>query len=268
MRESLIVEGTIEVRRLADGAGVHEVSPGDPLIALEGSHYGARAAWTAPGGFAFVGPAYDGSGWWLTASGDHAAVPALISAAVAQFDGELAGLTVPRGVPIGPWDVIEDDVSEWDLMLAQAPPPAQPHEDRVAVIEDLAVVQRFLDRTSPTHSVRADDPEVLAWGGVVDGGTNAAKSDETTGSGDLVAIGALVRRPSGAAYLASIATAEQARGRGLGSAVTAYLTRRAFTSGAPDCILAHYHPNESARRMYLRLGYRTTHQCTSAAFRR
>jgi len=265
----VIVAGTIEVRRLADGAGVHEVSPGDPLIALEGSHYGARAAWTAPGGFAFVGPAYDGSGWWLTASGDHAAVPALISAAVAQFDGELAGLTVPRGVPIGQWDVVEDDISEWDLMLAQAPPPAQPREDLVAVIEDLAVVQRFLDRTSPTHSVRADDPEVLAWGGVADTDTaGSGDSAETTGGGDLVAIGALVRRPSGAAYLASIATAEQARCRGLGSAVTACLTRRAFASGASDCILAHYHPNESARRIYLRLGYRTTHRCTSAAFRR
>lgn len=260
MRESVIVEGTIEVRRLADGAGVHEVSPGDPLVALEGSHYGARAAWTAPGGFAFVGPAYDGSGWWLTASGDRAAVPVLVSAAVAQFDGELAGLTVPRGVPIGQWDVVEGESSEWDLMLAQAPPPALPGEDRVAVIEDAAVVQEFLDRTSPTHSVRADDPEVLAWGGVLDTGT--------AGSTGLLAVGALVRRPSGAAYLASIATAEQARGRGFGSAVTAYLTRRAFADGAPECILAHYHPNESARRIYVRLGYRTTHQCTSAAFRR
>jgi len=255
------VEETIEVRRLADGAGVHEVSPGDALIALEGSHYGARAAWTAQGGFAFVGPAYDGSGWWLTASGDLAAVPALVSAAVEQFDGELAGLTVPRGVPIGQWDVVVGESSEWDLMATQVPPPVLPREDLVAVIEDLAVVQRFLDRTSPTHSVRADDPEVLAWGGVVDG-------DAAASGGGLVAIGALVRRPSGAAYLASIATAEQARGRGLGSAVTGYLTRRAFASGAPECILAHYHPNESARRIYLRLGYRTTHQCTSAAFRR
>jgi ribosomal protein S18 acetylase RimI-like enzyme len=251
----LIVEGTIEVRRLADGAGVHEVSPGDPLIALEGSHDGARAAWTAEGGFAFVAPAYDDSGWWLTTSGSHEAVPALVGAALAQFDGELAGLTVPRGMSIAQWDVAEDSIGEWDLMLAQAPPPAQPHEDRVAVIADLAAVQGFLDRTSPTHSVRADDPEVRGWGGVVEGGS-------------LLAIGALVRRPSGAAYLGSIATAEEARGRGLGSAVAAYLTRRAFASGAPECILAHYHPNDSARRIYLRLGYRTTHQNTSAAFRR
>ncbi|HEU5333731.1 MAG TPA: GNAT family N-acetyltransferase [Actinocrinis sp.] len=254
------MEGTIEVRRLADGAGVHEVSPGDPLIALEGSHYGARAAWTAPGGFAFVGPAYDGSGWWLTASGDHTTVPALVSAAIAQFDGELAGLTVPRGVPIEQWDVVTSEKSAWDLMLTQAPPPDRPGEDLVAVIEDLAVVQAFLDRTSPTHSVRADDPEVRAWGGVVDG--------DSAGSGGLLAIGALVRRPSGAAYLGSIATAEKARGRGLASAVAASLTRRAFASGAPECILAHYHPNETARRIYLRLGYRTTHQCTSAAFSR
>src|SRR5437016_8180950 len=117
------MQGAIEVRRLADGAGVHEASPGDPLVALEGSHYGARAAWTAEGGFAFVGPAYDGSGWWLTASGTEEAVSALVPTATAQFDGELAGLTVPRGVPIDRWGTVDSDISQWDLMLARTAPP-------------------------------------------------------------------------------------------------------------------------------------------------
>jgi ribosomal protein S18 acetylase RimI-like enzyme len=242
------------VTRLA-GADVHTVAPGNPLIALEGSADGARAAWSVPGGFAFAGPTYGGPGWWLTADGDAGTVRALVDAALADFEDELAGLSVPRGVPIDQWDVVAGEHGEWDLMRADAPPPVQPHEERVATLTDLTALQEFLDEVSPTHSVRAADPDVQEWGGVVEDGA-------------LLAVGALVRRPSGAAYLGSIATSEPARGRGLGGAVTARLTRRAFAAGAPWCILAHYHPNEPARRIYLRLGFRTTHQCTSAELRR
>jgi ribosomal protein S18 acetylase RimI-like enzyme len=246
---------TIAVKRLADGMGVYAAAPGNPLIALEGAEYGARAAWSTQGGFAFVGPAYEGPGWWLTTSGSPKAVRALVDAALAERGDELAGLTVPRGVPIGQWDVADGEHSEWDLMLATAPPPLQPHEASVIAADDPLALQAFLDRVSPTHSVRAEDSKVLEWACVVEGD-------------QLIAVGALVRRPSGAAYLASIATSDNARGRGLGTAVTAYLTRGAFASGASECILAHYHPNEAARRIYVRLGYRTTHRCTSAEFRR
>ncbi len=249
MRESLIVAGTIGVKRLADGAGVHAVAPGDPLVMLEGSPDGARAAWSAPGGFAFVGPAYEGPGWWLTASGTETAVIALVDAALAERESEVRGLTVPRGVPIGRCTV--SDVSEWDLMLAEAAPPSQSQEALIAQLKDLAQIEEFLDRVSPTHSKHADDPDVREWAGIVE-------------DGELLATGALATRPSGAAYLASIATAPQARGRGFGAAVTAHLTRTAFADGAAQCILGHYHPNDPARRIYARLGYRTTHQCTSA----
>jgi ribosomal protein S18 acetylase RimI-like enzyme len=245
----LTVTGTIGVTRLADGAGVHAVAPGDPLVMLEGAPDGARAAWSAPGGFAFVGPAYEGPGWWLTASGTGAAVTALVDAAVTECGSEVRGLTVPRGVPIGRWTV-SDDVNEWDLMLTDAAPPPQPQEARIAQLVNLAQIEEFLDRVSPTHSKHADDPDVRAWAGIIE-------------DGDLLAAGALALRPSGAAYLASIATAPQARGGGYGAAVTAHLTRTAFADGAAQCILGHYHPNESARRIYARLGYRTTHQCTS-----
>lgn len=267
------MEGSIGVRRLADGAGVQEAAHGNPLLMLEGTADGARAAWSAPGGFAFVGPTYGGPGWWLTATTlattttttttttdktDEAdTIRALVDTALADSDDKLVGLTVPRGVPLSQWGVAADDVNEWDLMRVgiDAAPPVQPRENLITPLEDLTRLQEFLDQVSPTHSMSANDPQVRVWAGVVENGV-------------LLAVGALVERPSGAAYLASIATAEKARGQGFGSAVTAYLTRRAFASGAPECILAHYHPNESARRIYLRLGYRTTHQCSSAEFGR
>jgi len=77
---------------------------------------------------------------------------------------------------------------------------------------------------------------------------------------------AFTRRARGIGYLASIATAPESRGQGLGGAVTAALTRHAFASGGGICTLAHFHPNEPARRLYLRLGYRTTHQAQSIFF--
>ncbi|MBR7827153.1 GNAT family N-acetyltransferase [Actinospica sp. MGRD01-02] len=147
--------------------------------------------------------------------------------------------------------------SQWDAMRCDAPPPVQPGEERVRPIEDLAALQEFLDRVNPHHSVRADHPEVERWLGARD-----------AVSGELLAVGAFTRRRRGTAYLASIATAEAARGQGLGAAVTAALTRHAFTSGDTVCTLAHYHPNEPARRIYLRLGYRTTHQSQSVQFGR
>lgn len=236
--------------RLADGAGVHTVAPGDPLVMLEGAPDGARAAWSAPGGFAFVGPAYEGPGWWLTASGSEADVTALVDVALTECASEVRGLTVPRGVPIGRW-AVSDEVSDWDLMVTDSAPPPQPEESRVTRLKHLAQLEEFLDRVSPTHSKHADDPDVREWAGIVEGGR-------------LLAAGALAERPSGVSYLASIATDPKARGRGFGAAVTAHLTRTAFADGAALCLLGHYHPNESARRIYARLGYRTTHQCTSA----
>jgi predicted GNAT family acetyltransferase len=147
-------------------------------------------------------------------------------------------------------------------MACDTPPPAQGAESRIVVLDgstqiDSVQVQAFLDRVSPHHSVRADYELVDLWAGV---------RDEV--SGELLAVGALTRRLSGVAYLASIATDPAARGQGLGSAITGFLTRRVFEGGEKLCTLAHYHPNDSARRMYLRLGYRTTHQFSSGYIRR
>ena len=52
------------------------------------------------------------------------------------------------------------------------------------------------------------------------------------------------------------------RGRGLGAAVTARLTREAIT-GVGVCTLGMYADNAVARRVYHRLGYATVHQLST-----
>ena len=222
----------------------------DTLVRIEADPGVLHGAWTTEGGYALASAdSYGGDPCWLNVIGTPAVASALVEAAMAELGEACCGLTVPRGVDIERWIGPGQEPDAWDLMRCDQAPPTQAAEHRVTVLTDLATVQAFLDRVNPHHSVRAEHREVELWMGV---------ADEADGA--LLAVGAFTRRPSGAAYLASIATAEPARGQGLGAAVTAALTRYAFASGDVLCTLAHYHPNEPARRVYQRLGYQTTHQ--------
>ena len=104
---------------------------------------------------------------------------------------------------------------------------------------------------NPAHSAKPGWEAIEAWGVVRDA------------SGALLACGAYCRREGGNGYLASIGTHPEARGQGLGAAVSAWLTRRSLANGDGFCALGHWHPNEPARRIYARLGYRTTHRMKS-----
>lgn len=180
----------------------------------------------------------------------------LVDAVRAEVGGLVAGLTAPRSAILGPalerWRATAG--ADWDLMVCDTPPPPQRGESLVLTGLAEPEVQAFLDRVNPHHSVRATDPTVESWAGI--------RGDD----GVLHAVGALTRRPSGVGYLASIATDPAARGTGYGSAITAHLTRRVFDLGEACCTLAHYHPNDNARRVYLRIGYRTIAQNYSAVF--
>jgi ribosomal protein S18 acetylase RimI-like enzyme len=270
MRELWIMTGISAVRRLTVEQ-LHAAAPDDVMVISE-TRGGAIAAWSLDGGFAFAAADdYSGSDCWVSVVGDPEATPTLVDAALADLGERVAGLTVPRGVSLASWNAApplgHEDDSEWDLMATRTPPPAQEGESRVVPLNDLAEVQAFLDRVNPIHSVRADYELVDLWVGVRDE-TPAPQPSGTNSPGALLAVGALTRRISGVAYLASIATDPQARGRGFGGAITAQLTRRVFEGGEELCTLAHYHPNESARRVYLRVGYHTTHRFSSGHIKR
>lgn len=225
----------------------------DAMLWLETDPAVLHGAWATEGGFAYSSvDGYGGAPCWLYVVASPETVPVLLDAALADLGDACDGFTVPRGVDVSKWAAAEDEPGLWDLMRTDAAPPAQPGEERVARVGDRDAVQAFLDRVNPSHSVRSDHREVEFWLGVAD-----------EASGELLSVGAFTRRPTGVGYLASIATAPEARGQGLGAAVSAALARHAFAVGDPMCLLAHYHPNDSARRLYQRLGYRTTHQNSS-----
>lgn len=104
-------------------------------------------------------------------------------------------------------------------------------------------ITRFLGESSPQGWGRPglDDSQ---WWGVLD---DAAKG--------LLAVGAVRTSGAPSAHLSGIATHTSARGRGLGSAVTAVLTRVGFEAGQSTVTLDAYSSNEPALRVYARLGY-------------
>ena len=248
------VTSTGAVTRFGSYAEMPEAMRDDALLRVEADPAVLHGAWAFESGYAFASvDGYGGDPCWLSVVAPPEAAAMLARTALAELGEKCCGITAPRGFAVGGRAATESGT--WDLMRCDVAPPEQPGETRVARLPDLEAVQAFLERVNPHHSVRADHPEVRHWLGVAD-----------EASGRLLAVGAFTRRRFGTAYLASIATAPQARGRGLGAAVTAALTRHAFAAGDELCTLAHYSPNDPARRIYLRLGYRTTHRLTSHAF--
>ena len=145
--------------------------------------------------------------------------------------------------------------TDWDLRWIAAPPPHQPGEERVRPVEDVTAVQELLTASSPTASALPGDPAVRRWVGVRDA------------SGTLVACAADTSGAPGAGHLPSIAVRPEARGQGLGRAVTAALVRQLLAEGNDLVTLGMYADNASARAVYDALGFADEHRFTSGPTR-
>lgn len=251
---------------------IRRVETAEELFAVAGRDYLLRSdaapeeslaeqgvAWTAAdGGFAFGG-SKDGPGLvdWLTVVGTPQTARSLLDRALAELPRAPFGFSVPRATELGALEVAEPET--WDFMAFDpawgVEVAAVPGEERVVELlpsaEADAEIGDFLKVANPSHSAKPGWEAIEAWGVVRDA------------SGGLLACGAYCRRDGGNGYLASIGTRPEARGQGLGAAVSAWLTRRSLENGDGFCALGHWHPNEPARRIYARLGYRTTHQMKS-----
>ncbi len=184
----------------------------------------------------------------MMAQGDaitvRAHVPVLIQAAALQTGRPLERLTVPRGAAdVVPWV----EVHGWNWMSTDVAPPLQAREGDVRLSTDDALIGRFLDEANPDASTRPGDPEIREWAVVPD-------PDD---SGRLLASAAVVQWRSGARVLVSVATRPDARGQGLAAAVSAFLARRVIESGNGPLALGHYAENDTAKRVYERLGFIT-----------
>jgi len=149
--------------------------------------------------------------------------------------------------------------AEWDWMwTTDAPPPGGPAASASPEVATLdvsdpavsAARRDLLDRYSPRHSARPGNPEVAGWVGV-------------RRSGRILACAAWFEEVPGIPLLASVAVHPDARREGLGSAVTAAVTRRALAAGARAVTVDLYADSHAPRRIYLRLGFATARRFSS-----
>lgn len=148
------------------------------------------------------------------------------------------------------------DGARWAWMWTTASPTLQSVEDEVVDLDDrrdAAQIAALSGAHSPTAEGDPGTGRSERWVGV--------RRDDR-----LVAAGALQRPDSGVAHLAGIVVATGHRGRGLGTAVTAALTRRAVLEEGV-CTLGVYAHNDTGLRLYQRLGYRVGHTWHSRALR-
>lgn len=144
------------------------------------------------------------------------------------------------------------DGNDWEWMYAARAPSVVPAESRLVVLgeADVPEIRGLLDVANPRTDARPFELPDQHWVGA---------RDQT---GRLVACG--VREPNVAGWpaLSGISVHPDARGTGLGLAVTAYLTREAVRERGA-CTLGMYSDNDVARRIYHGLGYGGDHLWSS-----
>ncbi|MBG6103712.1 ribosomal protein S18 acetylase RimI-like enzyme [Micromonospora vinacea] len=135
--------------------------------------------------------------------------------------------------------------SDWDFHWTDTSPPTQPDEQSVVRLTDAdqPALAALVDESFPTSTSRPGDPRVVDWYGIRAGDR-------------LVACGA-DRSQGDIGFLAGLTVAPDQRGRGLGAALTAGMTR-ALLARHDTVGLGVYTHNVGAARLYRRLGYTNT----------
>ena len=253
----------MSARRLASAAELHALAPHDLYVAQVDDS--AAALWAGRDGavgWLVPSPRFPGSGH-LVVLGQADASVALLVDVVADTDsaGDLTvgSATVPREAhPALPRHLGLERPNEWEWFATTTLPPVQPAEDQVRWLgePDHDDIVALLRAHSGRHDAEPGQPHARQWCGIRDD------------AGDLVAVAAHTESWSTVPFLASIATRGDQRGRGLGGAVTAFITRRLLEEGRPRVTLGMYSDNDVARRLYLRLGYRVVHRFTSGRLHR
>jgi GNAT superfamily N-acetyltransferase len=245
----------VPLRRLDGVAELLAVVPGDPYVRAEADPARVSSTWAGPrGSVGWVIPSrrVNGAGH-LVALGPGDSAAALLVGVLEHVGEEVGSASVPRGVERAlPPSYQLGLATAWEWFSTDVPPPSHPGEAAVRWLgePDLDEVRDFLTAWSARHDAVPGRPGVLRWCGVREGGR-------------LVATAAHMEHQPGVPFLASVATHGEHRGRGLGAAVTAWITRRLLEEGTGMVTLGMYSDNDVARRLYERLGFVCAHAFTS-----
>ena len=207
--------------------------------------------WLREGAVAWVGTDAEERVPYLSALGAPEQVAELLAELLPELPPRQR-LTVPRGTAaLLPAWVGLDGFADWDFRWRSTPPPAQPAEHLAGPGVDEVAVKALLEETSPGASAVPGDAAVRAWWGVQDA------------DGRLLACAADTSAATGVGHLSSVAVAQQSRGRGLGKALTAAVTRSLLADGCDVVTLGLYADNAAGRGLYDALGFADDHPFTS-----
>jgi ribosomal protein S18 acetylase RimI-like enzyme len=133
--------------------------------------------------------------------------------------------------------------SRWEWMHTRTPPPPSLARTQVRWLDDadLPDIASFLAEHSPRSHAVPGDADVRGWAGVRD-------------ADGLTCVGAVVESRAGFPHLRAITTRTSLRGRGLGGAVTSFLSAASLATHSV-VTLSLYSDNPVARGLYERLGF-------------
>ncbi|GAB4058538.1 GNAT family N-acetyltransferase [Catellatospora paridis] len=221
----------------------------DDLLAKVDDHPYARLT---AGGDDVRGYLLDGALAW-TSLGPWGPVAASLGAA-APVAALFAGLAADGALTPGTWlhlpritrteaaALPADTHDDWDYLWTADAPAPHPGEAGVVALDaaehgDVAAV---LDDALPDSTSRPEDPRIRQWYGIREGGRLVAVAGD--------------RSLNGVGFLAGIAVASAAQGRGHGAAITTALTRRLAAEFGVSS-LGVMSDNTRALTLYRRLGY-------------
>ncbi|WP_421741408.1 GNAT family N-acetyltransferase [Cellulomonas sp.] len=193
----------------------------------------------------------------LLGRGDPQTVERLVAGAPV---GAARWLSVPRGAR--PAAEVLDRLglvpfSTWDWLSTAVSPPLVPGEREVRRLDvgvDEDRIRACLRTANPGTSADPTGSDEIGWWGVEADGALA-------GVVGVSARGGVDGRPSW--HVHGLGVVPSRRGSGMGTALTAAVTRAGDAAGAPWVSLGIYAQNDRARRIYRRLGFRTDAELTS-----
>ncbi|MGH3095202.1 MAG: GNAT family N-acetyltransferase [Streptosporangiales bacterium] len=226
-----------------------EASDDDPYCRIAALGGEVSRAWAGAGAVVWLRHDEQGRPRLASIGSPRAAASVVPEVAANHPDGLRASL--PRGgYAYLPDDLNATHVGDWDWFCTTSAPASQPGEPLVSWLtaSDDDEIRALLREVSPGASTWPGDARARRWAGLrTPGGRLAAALADTS---QVPRIG----------HLSSVATALDARGNGYGTALTAWATRQFLAEAADLVTLGMYAENDTARRMYERLGYRCAHQ--------